>query len=390
MKVLIFHSVNIVKKIAHYLVLACIYVLSSSVSVLADDVRTVDTSIGHLQVEKMAAPFDHPWSIAFLPNARGYLVTERIGKMRLVRNGVVSPPIKGLPKIKTGGQGGLLDLAIDPDFHENSLIYFTFSEPVSDYKSRTSLAKARLSFKESPPLLKNVSVIFRQYPPLVSDIHFGSRIAISNNKKIFVTLGDRGEPGLVQNLSNHLGKIIRVNRDGSSPDDNPFKDRSGALPEIWSYGHRNPQGVAKRKLDNSLFTVSHGAAGGDEVNLSLPGKNFGWPEVSYGTHYSGQAFQASVRPDVIPPLHFWDPSIAPSGATIYDGALFPEWNGNLFIGALKGKRLVRLMLKGNVVEEKEQLLVNQLGRIRDVRTGPDGAIWFTIDDENGAVYRIHK
>jgi len=390
MKVLTFHSVNIVKKIAHYLVLACIYVLSSSFSVLADDVRTVDTSIGHLQVEKMASPFDHPWSIAFLPNSRGYLVTERIGKMRLVRNGVVSPPIKGLPKIKTGGQGGLLDLAIDPDFHENSLIYFTFSEPVSDYKSRTSLAKARLSFQESPPLLKNVSVIFRQYPPLVSDIHFGSRISISNNKKIFVTLGDRGEPGLVQNLSNHLGKIIRVNRDGSSPNDNPFKGRSGALPEIWSYGHRNPQGAAKRKLDNSLFTVSHGAAGGDEVNLSIPGKNFGWPEVSYGRHYSGQAFQVSVRPDVIPPLHFWDPSIAPSGATIYDGALFPEWDGNLFIGALRGKRLVRLTLKGNVVEEKEQLLVNQLGRIRDVRTGPDGAIWFTIDDENGAVYRIHK
>ena len=390
MKAFTLRSVTSVRKMTHYLISACIYVLCSSVSVSADYMKTIDTSIGRLQVEKMAAPFDHPWSIAFLPNERGYLITERIGKMRLVRNGVVSPPIKGLPKIKTGGQGGLLDLAIDPDFHENSLIYFTFSEPVSDYKSRTSLAKARLSFQESPPLLKNVSVIFRQHPPLVSDIHFGSRISISKNKKIFVTLGDRGEPESVQNLSNHLGKIIRVNRDGSSPDDNPFKGRSGALPEIWSYGHRNPQGAARRKLDNSLFTVSHGAAGGDEVNLSIPGKNFGWPEVSYGTHYSGQAFKASVRPDVIPPLHFWDPSIAPSGATIYDGALFPEWNGNLFIGALRGKRLVRLKLKGNVVEEKEQLLVNQLGRIRDVRTGPDGAIWFTIDDENGAVYRIHK
>ena len=384
------YSVNVVRNITQYLVLIFVNFLFTSFPVTANEVDTVNTSIGRLQVEKMAAPFDHPWSIAFLPNAKGYLVTERIGNMRLVRNGIVSPPIEGLPKIRARGQGGLLDLAVDPDFKENSLIYFTFSEPVSDYKSRTSLAKGRLSFRENLPLLENVTVIFRQYPPLVSNIHFGSRISISNNKKIFVTLGDRGEPGLVQNLSNHLGKVVRINKDGSSPDDNPFKGRSGALPEIWSYGHRNPQGAAIRKLDNSLFTISHGAAGGDEVNLSIPGKNFGWPEVSYGKHYSGQAFQASVRSDVIPPLHFWDPSIAPSGATIYDGALFPEWSGNLFIGALRGKKLVRLKLKGKVVEEKEQLLVNQLGRIRDVRTGPNGAIWFTIDDENGAVYRIHK
>ena len=390
MKVLDLHSVDVVRNITQCLVLVFIYFLCTSFSLIANEVKTVETSIGRLQVEKMAAPFDHPWSIAFLPNASGYLVTERIGKMRLVQNGIVSPPIEGLPKIKARGQGGLLDLAVDPDFKENNLIYFTFSEPVSDYKSRTSLAKGRLSFRENQPLLENVTVIFRQYPPLVSDIHFGSRISISNNKKIFVTLGDRGEPGSVQNLSNHLGKVIRINKDGSSPADNPFKGWSGALPEIWSYGHRNPQGAAIRKLDNSLFTVSHGAAGGDEVNLSIPGKNFGWPEVSYGTHYSGQPFQAAVRPDVIPPLHFWDPSIAPSGVTIYDGAIFPEWSGDLFVGALKGRRLVRLTLKGNVVEEKEQLLVNRLGRIRDVRTGPDGAIWFTIDDENGAVYRIHK
>lgn len=390
MKVFDLHPSDIVGSLSHYLVLVFVTFLFTGFPVTANEVNTVNTSIGRLQVEKMAAPFDHPWSIAFLPNARGYLVTERIGKMRLVRNGIVSSPIEGLPKIKARGQGGLLDLAVDPDFRDNNLIYFTFSEPVSDYKSRTSLAKGRLSFRENLPLLENVTVIFRQYPPLNSDIHFGSRISISNNKKIFVTLGDRGEPRLVQNLSNHLGKVVRVNNDGSSPDDNPFKGRSGALPEIWSYGHRNPQGAAIRKLDNRLFTVSHGAAGGDEVNLSIPGKNFGWPEVSYGTHYSGRAFQASVRPDVIPPIHFWDPSIAPSGATIYDGALFPEWSGNLFIGALRGKRLVRLKLKGNVVEEKEQLLVNQLGRIRDVRTGPDGAIWLTIDDENGAVYRIHK
>ncbi|MEC8622576.1 MAG: PQQ-dependent sugar dehydrogenase [Pseudomonadota bacterium] len=390
MKVFDLHSSDILGNLSQCLGLVFVTFLFTGFPVTANEVDTVKTSIGRLQVEKMAAPFNHPWSIAFLPNARGYLVTERIGKLRLVRNGIVSPPIEGLPKIKARGQGGLLDLAVDPDFRENNLIYFTFSEPVSDYKSRTSLAKGRLSFRENLPLLENVTVIFRQYPPIVSDIHFGSRISISNNKKIFVTLGDRGEPRLVQKLSNHLGKVVRINNDGSSPDDNPFKGRSGALPEIWSYGHRNPQGAAIRKLDNRLFTVSHGAAGGDEVNLSIPGKNFGWPEVSYGTHYSGRAFQASVRPDVIPPLHFWDPSIAPSGATIYDGALFPEWSGNLFIGALRGKRLVRLKLKGNVVEEKEQLLVNQLGRIRDVRTGPDGAIWFTIDDENGAVYRIHK
>jgi glucose/arabinose dehydrogenase len=367
---------------------ALILSLSIGFSPSAQEIIPIKTSIGILKVEKMAGPFDHPWSFAFLPKEHGYLVTERSGALRLVRKGVISPPIKGTPAIRAEGQGGLLDIAVDPNFQNTRHIFLTFSEPVSTFKSRTALARARLIFSEGRARLEDLRIIFRQQPALASNIHFGSRIIFSNDKRIFLTLGDRGHPDLVQDLSNHIGKIIRINRDGSSPKDNPFIQAGGFQPEIWSFGHRNPQGAAKRPSDGAYFTISHGAAGGDEINLSRKGKNFGWPEVSYGTHYSGEPFPAATRPDVVHPLFYWDPSIAPSGATFYSGDLFKKWKGNLFVGALRGRTIIRLAQDGNVLEQKEMVLGSNFGRIRDVRAGPEGAIWFCTDHPLGTVYRI--
>jgi len=354
----------------------------------AQEITPIKTSIGTLKVQKMAGPFDHPWSIAFLPKNRGYLVTERSGALRLVRKGVISQPIKGVPEVRVEGQGGLLDVAIDPNFETSQHIFLTFSEPVSADKSRTALARARLIFSGERARLEELRIIFRQRPALASNIHFGSRITFSDDKKIFMTLGDRGHPDLVQDMSNHIGKIIRINRDGSSPKDNPFIQVLGFQPEIWSFGHRNPQGASKRPSDGAYFTISHGAAGGDEINLSEEGKNFGWPEVSYGTHYTGEPFPAATRPGVVAPLFYWDPSIAPSGATFYSGDLFPKWKENLFVGALRAEAIIRLSLKGNVLQQKETIIKSQFGRIRDLRNGPDGAIWFCSDRHLGADYRI--
>jgi len=203
-----------------------------------------------------------------------------------------------------------------------------------------------------------------------------------------VTLGDRANRDLAQTLDNHIGKVVRLRRDGSVPADNPFVDRSDALPEIWSYGHRNAQGAALRPSDGAYFTISHGAAGGDEVNRPLAGANYGWPDVSFGTEYSGAPFPAATRADVVPPLHYWDPSIAPSGAAFYDGALFPAWRGDRFVGALRGRHIARLEMQGDRVVGEETLFEDAFGRVRDVRNGPDGALWFAVDDDRGAIYRV--
>jgi len=325
------------------------------------------TSAGPVQVERMAGPFDHPWAIAFLPEPGAFLVTERSGTLRVVRNGRISAPVRGVPPVLARGQGGLLDVVLDPDYVRTSRIFLTFSEPVQGgRRGRTALATGLFRDDGGTPQLEDVEVIFRQEP----------------------ALGDRGSRDNVQDLGNHLGKVIRLNLDGSVPSDNPFVGQAGVRPEIWSYGHRNPQGAAKRPSDGAYFTISHGAAGGDEVNRPKPGKNFGWPEVSYGTHYSGRPFPASTRADVEPPLHYWDPSIAPSGAAFYDGDLFPEWKGDLFVGALRYELISRLDVDGDRVSEAERLFEDEFGRVRDVRVGPEGALWFAIDDDRGAIYRI--
>ena len=355
---------------------------------IAETYGPFKSSVGPLLVERLAGPFDHPWAIAFLPKVGSYLVTERKGNLRLVQNGKISAPVEGVPVVWASGQGGLLDVAIDPDYSQNQRIFLSYSEPVGLLEARTALATGFLRHNGIKLQLEKVKVIFRQHPPSIGGRHFGSRIAFTKSGKLFLTLGDRGNRNLVQSLSNHFGKVIRINRDGSIPKDNPFVGNSSALPEIWSFGHRNPQGAAIRPQDDAYFTISQGAAGGDEINGSQPGKNFGWPEVSYGTHYSGQPFPAAKRPDVIAPLYYWDPSIAPSGATFYDGNLFPTWQGNLFVGALRDQMISRVKFSNGSAFEIERLLEDKFGRIRDVRTGPDGAIWFVTDDKEGELFRI--
>jgi glucose/arabinose dehydrogenase len=356
--------------------------------VIAEISGPFKSSAGPLEVERLAGPFDHPWAIAFLPMAGSYLVTERKGYLRLVQDGKISAPIEGVPNVWASGQGGLLDVALDPDYSQNQRIFISYSEPTGHSMARTALATGILRLNGAKPQLDMVKVIFRQEPTSRGGRHFGSRIVFSKSGKLFLTLGDRGNRDRVQKLSNHFGKVIRINRDGSIPKDNPFVGQLGALPEIWSFGHRNPQGAAIRLSDDAYFTISHGAAGGDEVNRSKRGKNFGWPEVSYGTHYSGQPFPAAKRPDIVSPLYYWDPSIAPSGAVFYDGDLFPAWKGNLLVGALRDRMISRLKISDGTVSEVERILEDKFGRIRDVRNGPNGAIWFATDDEKGAIYKI--
>jgi glucose/arabinose dehydrogenase len=369
--------------------ISCAALVAAIVAVpaCAESSGTFETSAGKVRVERMAGPFEYPWAIAFLPEPGAFLVTEREGALRVVRDGRISKPVAGVPKVRAQGQGGMLDVALDPDYGRNGRIYLTYSEPADGGRGRTALATGTLRLGDAPRL-ESVRVIFRQQPALHGGRHFGSRIVFSDDGKLYLTLGDRGNRDRVQDLSNHLGKTIRLNPDGSVPDDNPFVGRSGARPEIWSYGHRNPQGAAKRPSDGAYFTVSHGAAGGDEVNRPQPGKNYGWPEVSYGTHYSGREFSASSRADVEPPLLYWDPSIAPSGAAFYEGELFPAWRGNLFVGALRARHIARLDVNGDRVTEAERLLPGEFGRIRDIRVGPKGALWFAVDSRDGGVYQI--
>jgi len=344
-----------------------------------------DSSAGPIAVERVAGPLVNPWGFAFLPGAGRILVTEIDGRLRIVDNGRIGPPIAGVPEVRARGQGGLLDVALAPDFERSREIYFSFAEPADGGAGHTALARARLAPDETR--LTDVAVIFRQVPSSGGGRHFGSRIVFNDDGTLFLTLGDRGERDRVQDLSNHFGKIVRLHRDGSVPADNPFLDRADVLPEIWSYGHRNPQGAA-RDLAGTYFSISHGARGGDEVNRPQPGLNYGWPEVSYGTHYSGRAFPTASRPDTVQPLFYWDPSIAPSGSAFYDGAPFPEWRGDLFVGSLKFGLISRLDFEDGEIVGEERLFDGEFGRIRDVRVGPDGALWFATDAADGGLYRM--
>jgi len=350
--------------------------------------QVFNSSAGDIVVQTVAKGLDHPWALAFLPDGR-MLVTERPGRMRIIaKDGMLSPGLAGVPKVFASGQGGLHDVVLDRRFAQNHAIYFCYAEPVEG-RARTALARARL-FDEGAPRLDTVEVIFRQAGPLSSGNHFGCRIVQTPDDNLFLTTGDHFTTrDQAQNLGNDLGKIIRVRPDGSVPPDNPFVGRSGVKPEIWSYGHRNPQGLALHPATGKLWEHEHGPRGGDEVNIIEKGKNYGWPVIGYGIDYSGARIHESThKPSMEQPLKYWVPSIAPSGMTFSTGNLFPAWRGNLFLGALAAQLLVRLEVDGDKVVKEERLLQQLRERIRDVREGPDGALWLATDNSSGRVLRL--
>ncbi len=338
------------------------------------------------KVELVVDGLQEPWGMAFLPGG-DMLITERPGRLRVLTSQGLDPNlIDGVPKVFAKGQGGLLDIAIDPAFADNNLIYLSYSGVDDDGRSSTRVARGRLL----DGALQDFEVIFRSNSASSGGVHWGSRIGFDPAGHLYVTAGDRGNQDTAQNLSRHGGSVIRINADGSIPDDNPFVGQSGALPEIYSYGHRNPQGLAVHPETGRVWTQEHGPRGGDEVNLIGAGLNYGWPEISWGINYSGTPINGGLREKegMEQPAHYWDPSIAPSGMTFYNGDAFPEWQGDLFVGALKFQLISRLEMDGDEVVAEERLLQGQLGRIRDIRTGPDGFLYILTDAANGGLYRV--
>lgn len=356
-------------------------VLSATSMVQAQRITT------QFDVKIFARGLQHPWGMAFLPDGK-MLVTERPGRLRIVTpDGRISEPVKNVPTVYSEKQGGLLDVALDPDFTTNRLIYLSYAEPVNISEGTiASTAVARAELIENS--LRNLKVIFRQNPKSHGGIHFGSRLVFAPDGNLFITLGDRGRMEQAQNPANHIGTIIRIRPDGSVPDDNPFVKDPKAKPEIWSYGHRSVQGAAIHPETGELWIHEHGPRGGDEINIPKPGKNYGWPEASYGSHYSMIPIKDEhAEQGFEEPIYYWTPSIAPSGMLFYTSGLFPGWKGNLFIGALAGRHLVRLTTSNGKVLNEERLLQNT-SRYRDVEQGPDGAIYLLTDEENGKILKL--
>jgi glucose/arabinose dehydrogenase len=347
-----------------------------------------DSSAGRLEVQTVASGLSYPWAVAFLPEGR-LLVTERPGRLRVVApHGQLSPPVEGVPDVMATGQGGLLDVITDNGFAQNNAIYFCYSERAGS-GGRTAVARAKLV--DGPaPRLDEVKVIFRQEGPLSTGNHYGCRIVQTSDNNLFVTLGEHfSGRDQAQNLANHLGKIVRITTDGAVPPDNPFVGRSDAKPEIWSYGHRNPQSLAINPASQQLWEIEHGPRGGDEINIIRKGSNYGWPVIGFGVDYSGAKIHDSTsKQGMEQPIKYWVPSIAPSGMAFYTGDVFPRWRGSLFTGALAGQFLVRLQLNGNAVTSEERILQNLSERIRDVRQGPDGALWLLTDSSAGRLLRV--
>ncbi len=360
-------------------IFAILWLMASGVAVGAE---TLQTSQGQVTVTRMLDGLDTPWAIGLLPDA-SFLVTERDGDLLLARGGQAQR-VRGVPKVAAQGQGGLLDVTVARDFATSREIFLTFSKPQPG-GAGTAVAVARLS--NDGRRLTNLRVIFEAIPGGSGGRHFGSRVVEAADGKLFVTLGERGDRPAAQDLTTHMGTVIRINRDGSVPADNPFVGQANTRPEIWSYGHRNPQG-ADIDERGRLWISEHGAKGGDEVNLVKRGANYGWPVISYGTHYSGEKIgEGNRKPGMEQPRLYWDPSIAPSGLMVYSGGMFPGWRGDIFVGSLKFDYIARL--SGDPLREVEQIKGPETERVRDIVLAPDGAIWF-LSVGQGAVYRIAR
>ena len=337
-------------------------------------------------VTTVAKGLEHPWGLEFLLDGR-MLVTERPGRLRIVaRDGTLSAPLTGVPEVYARGQGGLLDVALDPAFAKNQTIYLSFAEP-DDGLAGTSVARAKLGERG----LTDVRVIYRQTPKVMGGGHYGSRIVFRRDGTIFVTQGERmNYREQAQNLASGLGKVVRINPDGTIPRDNPFVGRKDVRPEIWSYGHRNVQAAALHPDTGELWTIEHGARGGDELNHPQAGKNYGWPVITYGIDYSGAKIgEGTAKKGMEQPIYYWDPVIAPSGMIFYTGDAYPGWKGSIFVGSLTPGALVRLQLQnGKVIKEERYLDLDE--RIRDVAQGPDGLIYVITDSDEGRILRLER
>jgi aldose sugar dehydrogenase len=345
-----------------------------------------------VRVDTVAKGLDHPWSLAFLPDGR-MLVTERVGQMRLIsRGGQLSAPMRGVPAVVADGQGGLFDVVLSPNFQKDRAIYFAYAEADANNAKLNGTAIARAVLGESS--ISQVTVIYRQTPKFKSSAHFGGRLVFSKDAGgkavLFATLGERYDlKERAQDLSATVGKVIRIYPDGTIPQDNPFIGTKSALPEIWSYGHRNPQAAALNPATGELWTIEHGARGGDELNLTQAGKNYGWPVITWGRDYSGAKIGiGTTKKGMEQPLFYWNPSIAPSGMAFVTSDIYPSWKGSLLVGALAHERVARLTLQGNKILRDDQMLGDLKERIRDVRQGPDGYIYLLTDSETGRVLKL--
>lgn len=345
---------------------------------------------GSLTVSTVADGLRNPWALAFLPGGKDMLVTERAGNLRLVNaEGKVGPPINGVPKVWAEGQGGLLDVALSPDFAKDRTVYLSFAEEGSDGKAGTAVGRGQLS--EDRARLENFNVIFRQQPKLSVGNHFGSRLVFDRDGYLFIALGENNQRATAQDLDKLQGKVVRIWPDGKVPKDNPFVGRDNVRPEIWSYGHRNQQGAALNPWTGKLWTHEHGPRGGDEINIPEAGKNYGWPVATHGINYSLMPIPEAKGKHVkgmVDPHHVWEKSPGISGMAFYDSPIFKAWDHNLFIGALATQELIRLQLKGDKVVHEERLLGDLKARIRDVRVGPDGYVYVLTDDKDGALLKV--
>jgi len=380
MKVQLFRSLRLQR-------LLLLLFITSWACALAQDRSSVITSEQHaFRVVTLLPGLENPWSVAFLPDGR-MLVTERAGRLRLVGPDFRLMPqaIEGLPEIVERGQGGLLDVVLHPQYAQNGWIYWAYNAPGPGGWG-TALARGKLQGQR----MTEVQVLFSMQPKTRSSQHFGGRIVFDQAGMLYLTLGDRGDMARAQKLDDHAGSVIRLHDDGRVPADNPFAKRAGALPEKWTLGNRNMQGAALHPQTGELWTHEHGPQGGDEVNVMRSGLNYGWPVITYGVNYGlgTRIGEGHTKPGMVQPLHVWVPSIAPSGMAFVSGSRFPQWQGNLLVGALRGQMLVRLVLDGEKVLHEERLLQSRVGRIRDVRMGPDGLVYLLSDGPDGALMRL--
>ncbi|RJG13996.1 PQQ-dependent sugar dehydrogenase [Pseudomonas cavernicola] len=357
----------------------------------SDPAREYASERGLLSVALVAAGLEHPWSLAFLPGEQGLLVTERPGRLRIVgADGALSAPLMGLPAVYAQGQGGLLDVALSPAFANDRWVYLAYAEGGgADGRAGTAVGRGRLSVDRAR--LEGFSVIFRQEPKLSTGNHFGSRLVFDRDGHLFITLGEHYQRPTAQDLGKLQGKVVRVYPDGSVPADNPFVGQSGVRPEIWSYGHRNPQGAALNPWTGKLWTHEHGPRGGDEINIAQAGKNYGWPLATHGIDYSLLPIPEAKGKTVAgtePPHYVWEKSPAISGMAFYAAERFPDWQHSLFIGALVEQALIRLELEGDRIVHEERLLEELDARIRDVRQGPDGYLYVLTDEADGQLLRL--